>query len=64
MPSVYSFETPKRTVADALSHFLTLNGVQYERSGCYSGYYFSVTATPAEVDRIDNYLDAIHLAGA
>ncbi len=64
MPSVYSFETSNRTVADALSRFLKLNGVQYERSGCYCGYHFSINATPAEADRIDGYLDSVQLAGA
>lgn len=64
MPSVYSFETNSRPLADALSRFFKLNGIQYERSGCFTGYYFSIEATPDEVDRIDNYIDSVELAFA
>ena len=64
MPSVYSYETSNRNIAEALSRFLKMNGVTYERSSGFNGYYFSISATPAEVDTIDNYLDSVYLAGA
>lgn len=64
MPSVYSYETNNRTIAEALSRFLRMNGVSYERSSGFNGYYFSISATPADVENIDSYLDSVYLAGA
>ena len=64
MPETYSFETPRRVLAEKLSRFLKLNGIAYERSGCFNGYYFSITATPAEAARIDDYIDSVELASA
>lgn len=64
MKNNFSFETNSRSLADLLSRYLKLNGIYYERSGCFSGFYFSIEATAAEVDMIDGYLDSIELASA
>lgn len=64
MKDIFSFETNNRKIADRLSRYLKLNGIYYERSGCFTGYYFSIEATAAEVDRIDSYLDSVYLASA
>ena len=55
----YTVYLSKREEADKLSAYLKSHAHYYERSGCGSGFHFSVLLSPEEVEEVDNFLDTL-----
>ena len=55
----YSVYLSIREEADKLSSYLKAHAHYYERSGCGSGYHFSVLLTPEEVEEVDTFLNTL-----
>ena len=55
----YSVYLSIREEADKLSSYLKSHAHYYERSGCGSGYHFSVLLTPEEVEEVDTFLNTL-----
>lgn len=59
MRNNYSCEIVNRAQAESLSAYLKKLRVSYERSACFNGYYFSITATATEAEKINTYIDTL-----
>lgn len=57
MKKWYNFETAFVPLADALSAFLKLREIYYERSGAYGNYHFEILADDNDVNAINAFLD-------
>lgn len=53
----YSWFTLFRSFADEMSVYLKQNGIRYERSGCGTGYYFSIRLTDEQVEMVNQWID-------
>ena len=55
----YNFETMWDNVALSLREFLLDNNIKFETSGCFGGVHFEVLCNPAEVQKVNNFLDSL-----
>lgn len=55
----YSVYLSQRDEADKLSAYLKSHAHYYERSGCGSGFHFSVLLSPEQVEEVDAFLDIL-----
>lgn len=58
MRKFYSFNTMFSSLRDDLRGFLKGSGIYYELSGMCAGWHFEILASPEEVKRINDWLDA------
>jgi len=58
----YNFETAFISLRDALRGFLKDNNIYYELSGARAAYHFEILASPAELEKTNNFLDSITIS--
>ena len=54
----YSFETRFISLRDELRNFLKESGIKYELSGCFGSYHFEILCNSAELEAVNDWLDA------
>lgn len=55
----YSVYLSIREEADKFSSYLKTHDHYYERSGCGSGFHFSVLLSPEQIEEVDAFLDTL-----
>ena len=59
MKKYYSFETAFISLRDELRRFLKEHGFYYELSGAFGFYHFEILLAPAEVQKVNDFLDSV-----
>ena len=55
----YHVELFDRNEKEMFSHYLKINNIRYEASGCYNGWHFSILMSPDQVETTQSFLDSL-----
>lgn len=61
MKKYYNFETMYISLRDELRSYLKDNNIYYELSKAYTYYHFEILASPAEVEKVNNFIDSVSI---
>ena len=61
MKKYYNFETMFTSLRDELRSYLKNNNIYYELSKAYQYYHFEILASPAEVEKVNNFIDSVSI---